>query len=246
MARRDRSSGIVCLVAASVLASAHWQAVVGQGQPLQLYIGLPAVRPEDTGRDACGELYLNADGEYHAAFGWQYGGVQEPFYGAFAECYSGDVEVCAVVLDFTDTHDPGSARLDAYVWSDDAGRPGNVMCVVIGVDPGPIAWWPYVSRHRIELDPGCCVSGSWWVGYWPDWPGQGARWYTTADMSEPGGCPLTNIAPGVGYPTGWQNVSIVWGPHTALGIGAEVVPCGATAVRRSTWGAVKAALGGGH
>ncbi|MBK8232707.1 MAG: hypothetical protein IPK72_19520 [Candidatus Eisenbacteria bacterium] len=185
-------------------------------------------------------MQLNADGVYGAAFGWQYGGVQAPYYGAFAECYSGSAEVCAVVFDFTKTSDNGPGRMDAYIWSDDAGQPGNVVCVVMNVDPGVVAFWPEASRHVIALPPGCCVGETWWAGYWPNWPGQSVRWWTTADLSDVSGCPFTNIPPGVGYPTGWHNVSVVWGPHNALGIGAETVPCAPTPALHSSWGAVKA------
>ena len=51
---------------------------------------------------------------------------------------------------------------------------------------------------------------------------------------------LTNIAPGIGFPTGWNDVSVVWGPTVALGIGAEVLPCEPTPTKTTSWGAIKA------
>ena len=59
------------------------------------------------------------------------------------------------------------------------------------------------------------------------------------DLDGPGGCAMTNIAPGIGYPTGWQNVSVTWGPTQALGIGAEVTPCDPVPTMESSWGRVK-------
>lgn len=206
--------------------------------PQGVYIGPGDVVLIEPGRETCGTIVLNADGEYEAAFHWQYDGVQPPYYGAFAECYTVDGEVCAAVFDFTRADPPAPGRLDAYVWADQAGEPGEVTCMVAGVDPGPIASWPMASRHSIPLPDGCCVSGDWWVGYWPEWPGNDALWSTTADLDLIG-CPFTNIAPGIGFPTGWQNVSVVWGPHGSLGIGAEVIPCEPTPIVQSTWGRIK-------
>ena len=78
------------------------------------------------------------------------------------------------------------------------------------------------------------------MGYWGNWPDAPGGWFVGADTNGFGGCPLTCIRPGIGYPTGWQNVSIIWGPTTALGIGAEAHECGATPVRESSWGQIKA------
>lgn len=188
----------------------------------------------------CGTLLLNADGDYEAGLNWQYNGVQAPYYGAMAECYSGEGEICSAILDLTRTQaDLPSATLDAFIWDDNGGQPGSVRCVALDMDPGAVEFWPLASRHAIPLPDGCCVESSWWVGYWPNWPGMTARWLTTADVTGTTHCPLTNIAPGIGYPTGWSNVSIVWGPHNALGIGAEMISCNPTPIRSSTWGAVK-------
>lgn len=51
---------------------------------------------------------------------------------------------------------------------------------------------------------------------------------------------MTKIHSSTGYPEGWQNVSVVWGPTQALGIGAEVIECTNTPVKETTWGAIKA------
>jgi len=58
------------------------------------------------------------------------------------------------------------------------------------------------------------------------------------DLDGFGGMPRTRIAAGIGYPTGWQDPSIIWGPTQALGLGPwcaqEPIP-----VERATWGRVK-------
>ncbi len=60
-----------------------------------------------------------------------------------------------------------------------------------------------------------------------------------ADLNGPGGCPFTCIAPGIGYPTGWQDVDTVFGPTRAVGIGTWVREP-PTPVQEKSWGAVKA------
>ena len=100
-----------------------------------------------------------------------------------------------------------------------------------------------MSQHRYALPP-CCVSGRWWVGYWADWYGGASYFYVGADLDGPSpGCPKTCITPGLGYPSGWQNVAVVCGPTVAIGIGAEVLPCGPVPVERTSWGKIKALYG---
>lgn len=191
-------------------------------------------------RGGCGTFNLNADGSYENGFTWEYDCVQPPDWGAFAECYSGsgNTEVCSVVLDLTQIGNWSGQRADIYVWADAGGIPGNVVCSSPGYNPGNIATWPVISRHLAFLS-GCCVDGNFWVGYWGNWPGQQAAWYVGADLDGFGGCPFTNVAPGAGFPTGWNNVSVIWGPTQAIGIGAETNPCSGTPTKNSTWGAIK-------
>lgn len=192
-----------------------------------------------TERGGCGTLSMNANGTYEGGYGWQYGGVVAPTYGAFAECYAGTGAVCSVVLDLTQVGSYFGQCADIYVWSDAAGIPGNVLCLRTNVTPGAIAYWPTTSRHFFSLD-GCCVDGGFWAGYWGNWPGGSAAWFIGADLDGLGGCPYTNNAPGIGFPTGWTNVSLVWGPTQALGIGVELTDCGSVPTRKSTWGGIKA------
>ncbi|MEZ4648230.1 MAG: hypothetical protein R3E97_05475 [Candidatus Eisenbacteria bacterium] len=194
-------------------------------------------RPETSG--PCGTLYLNADGTYENAYAWQYGGVTPPNYGAFAERYSTtDVRPCAIVLDLVGVGNQLQQTMDLYAWDAADGLPGLVLGVRTGVDPGSIGIWPDVSRHAFDFVSDC--TDETFVGYWGNWPDATAGWYVGADLDGFGGCPVTLVAPGIGYPTGWHNVSIVWGPTQAIGIGGEFVKCGASPVRRSSWGEVKA------
>lgn len=191
--------------------------------------------------EPCGDVLLNADGRVEAGYAWQGEGVQEPYYGAFAECYSGEAAVCAVFFDFSQVSESQSGQtMDVFVWDDANGEPGAILAVVSDVDPGPIASWPDFSRHSVTVPELPCTESAWWVGYWGDWPGESYGWAIGADLDGPGGCPLTNIAPGIGLPSGWQNVSVVWGPTTALDIGAEVLECSPTPIVTSSWGRVRA------
>lgn len=195
---------------------------------------------ESQGDGACGELLFNADGTYENGYCWRNGGIVWPYFGAFAECYSSadGVEVCAVVLDLTQVGTYFGQTSDIYVWADAGGEPGNVICFRPDVDPGAPAFWPSVSRHTLLLE-GCCVSGDFWAGYWSNWPLAGCGYFIAADLDGPGGCPYTNIAHGIGFPSGWQDVSVAWGPTAAVGIGTEIHPCSPTPNRTSSWGRVK-------
>jgi len=195
------------------------------------------VRSESDTR--CGTLLWNADQTFEAACGWEYEGVVPPYYGAFAESYHGEWDVCAAVFGFTRSYDPMGEVMDVYVWEDAGGIPGNILCLVADIDPGPVAEWPYVSYHRVKMTA-CCTGNDWWVGYWGNWPGEQSWWYIASDEDGQGGTPKTNIAPGLGYPTGWQDNDVPFGPTNALAIGAEVIPCGSTPTGDTTWGRIKA------
>ena len=194
----------------------------------------------DSRGTGCGALAMNSDAGYENAFAWLYGGVQAPYYGAFAECYQGGQEVCSVVLDLTQTGDHVGQSLDAYVWADAGAYPGNVLAAQVGYVPSSIAFWPSVSRHAVDFS--LSVSGEIWAGYWGNWPGSYAAFYVAADLDGFGGCPATNVAPGLGIATGWQSPTVIWGPMNALGIGLEwgdiPVP-----VLGASWGRVKALYG---
>jgi len=183
-------------------------------------------------------LFLNFDGSAENGYCWQYGGIVPPYYGAFAECYDGTGTICGIQLHLTGIGNPCNT-LDAYVWGDQQGVPGNVLGMTTGLNPCPVATWPSISTHDIAIT-GVAVSGAYWIGYWSDNSAQGCGYFVAADTDGFGGCPMTNIAPGIGYPTGWNNASTIWGPTQSLGIGAWLgsgPPPNPTV--NTTWGRVK-------
>ena len=202
-------------------------------------LGIAASSSPSPVTGGCGTLRLNSDSTYENGYGWSYGGNHAPDWGAFAECYPNTGGICALVFDLTQVDQRPGTRMDGYVWMDDGGIPGAVLCLVSDVDPGTIAMWPSVSRHVVPLSSTCCVSGFAWVGYWGNWPGFSPSWYVAADLDGPGGCPKTHIYPGLGVPSGWQNVSVVWEPTAALGLGLESVICHPVATHPTTWGRIK-------
>ena len=128
--------------------------------------------------------------------------------------------------------------MDVYVWDASGGNPNNILSMTPGVNPGPIAIWPEISRHDIDIDD-TYVEGEYFVGEWGNWIVVG--WYIAADENGPAdGLPRTNIAPGIGYPTGWNHPNVVF-PHCHdLGIGTyEVETVVPVPVRGKSWGAVK-------
>jgi len=185
-------------------------------------------------------LWLNYDGSAENGYCWQYGGIVPPYYGAFAECYETTGCVCGIQLHLTGIGYPCHG-LDAYVWDDGGGIPGNVLAMTGNLNPCPVATWPNISTHDLALAADVSVAGLFWIGYWSDWSAAVCGYFVAADLDGFGGCPYTNIAPGIGYPTGWQNVSAVWGPTQAIGIGAWVDPdcVPPNPVQETTWGAVK-------
>jgi hypothetical protein len=128
--------------------------------------------------------------------------------------------------------------MDVYVWDDAFGVPGQVLAVEVDTClTAPT--FPGFRRYAVPIPAAPCVGDKFWVGLWYNAPDTGAIWYIGADLDGPGGCPMTNIAPGLGFPTGWQNVSVAWGPTQAMGIGAELVPCEPVPTFDSSWGRVK-------
>ncbi len=188
----------------------------------------------------CGTLMMHNEGEYYdGAYAWAYDGVALPYYGAFAECYSGACEVCSIVLDITQTGFFDGQLLDAYIWTDGGGEPGAVAYLEAGVTIDPPAIWPSMSRHVVPLATPTCTGETWWVGYWGNWPGEYFGFAVGASYHSPlPGQPRTCVAPGLGYPEGWHDVAYFWGSTEALGIGAEVnePPTPPTA---ATWARIK-------
>jgi len=191
--------------------------------------------PSQDSNPCQGILYLNYDGTAENGFCWQYGGIVPPYYGAFAECYNYVGTVCGEQLLLTGIGYP-CGPCDLYAWDDGGGFPGGVVSMTPGVNPCPVATWPSISTHDFCIVP-FVASGNFWIGYWLDASQAVCGYFIAADLDGFGGCPFTNIAPGIGYPTGWNNTSVVWGPTQAIGIGAwvgDTVP-----INETTWGQVK-------
>lgn len=184
------------------------------------------------------ELLCNHDGSFENGYAWQYGGVVAPYYGAFAEGYNASGNLCGMQFHFTTVSGLyANQAFDVYAWDSDGVNPNNVLSVTVNLHVPMPAIWPNISAHDINSDD-VAVAGDFFVGYWGNWPGLLTGWYIAADLDGFGGLPRTNIAPGIGYPTGWQDPSIVWGPTQALGICAYVG--GPIPVEETTWGAIKA------
>jgi hypothetical protein len=203
-----------------------------------------------TDQDICpgAELLQQDDGGFENGYAWRFGGVVPPDYGSFAECYESDF-VCGIQFLFTQTGYFIGQSMDVYVWGYDPDGnpppgpdPGNVICILPGVVPGDIALWPEISAHDVQV---CCdVNGDHFVGFWGNWPGLSNGWFIASDEDGPGtGCPRTKIAPGIGYPTGWNHTNVV-GPFQAQDLGirefAGQGDCPPTPARQSTWGKIKA------
>jgi hypothetical protein len=187
-------------------------------------------------------LLLNYDGSAENGYCWQYGGVVPPYYGAFAECYESTVGVCGIQLHLTGIGYP-CGPLTAYVWDDAGGMPGNVLSATTGLNPCPVATWPNISVHDLPITQ-TTTAGRFWIGYWADWSAALCGYFVAADEDGPGGCPFTNIAPGIGYPTGWQHTSNIWGSTQSIGIGAWIGTNGGihyppNPTQQTSWGQIK-------
>ena len=196
--------------------------------------GHGVILPSQDTNPCNGVLCINFDGSAENGYCWQYGGIVPPYYGAFAECCTGPTTICGIELLLTGVGYP-CGPADLYVWDDAGGMPGNVLSVTNGVNPCPVASWPSISTHDFAI-ANTNVGAQYWVGYWSNFSAQPCGYFIAADTNGFGGCPFTNIAPGIGYPTGWNNVSSVWGPTQAIGIGSWQ---GVTPAENTTWGQIK-------
>jgi hypothetical protein len=196
------------------------------------------------GTDACatGVLIHNHDGSFENGFWWQYGGCAPPYYGAFGEAYdlgTGTIACGAYWLSDLPGGYYHEHRADCYVWEGGlSASPAAVLAVVTSVAMPTIPFWPVVGQNDVDLN--IAVTGPFTIGYWGPWPGAGAWYFCAADQSGPVGHPWTCIAPGIGYPSGWQDPSVIefWGPTSAMGCGVYFVQ--GTPVECETWGSVKA------
>lgn len=221
---------LACLVACGIFAAGHGIAAAsdstaGSANRTSLGPGHGRAVPHPERSNPClgSQLYANYDGSFENGYCWQYGGIVPPYYGAFAERHSVTGDLCGIQLALSTLEGMQTDQtMDLYVWSSDGVNPANVLAIMPGVNPCTIDIWPNVTIVDIPLGS-IQATGDIFLGFWGNWPGAWAGWYVAADLDGfGGGGPRTNIAPGIGYPTGWQHVEVVWGPTQALGIGAWV------------------------
>ncbi|MBM3958041.1 MAG: hypothetical protein FJ313_08330 [Gemmatimonadetes bacterium] len=196
----------------------------------------------DMGDQCVGVPIYNHDMSFENGYCWQYGGIVPPYYGAFAEGFDlGAVNVECGLFWLTQIGYYYGQTIDVYVWDGGVyGPPTGVLCVVPGVTGLNVGYWPSCTMNDIEI--GCCVTGDFSVGAWGNWPGQSCAFYYCADENGFGGFPWTNIAPGIGYPTGWNNVNVVFSGAISMGFGATIDDH-PSAPESRTWGAIKGLFG---
>jgi hypothetical protein len=195
-----------------------------------------------SGSDDCSEtLYYNHDGSFENGFCWQYGGVVPPTCGAFGEGFDMPFSGCLIEcidLWVTQIGNYSGQSLDLFLWEGGVNSPpGGVIHVVTGVTLSNVPLWPALGQNPIEFHGG--AGGHFTVGFWTDFSVQTCQWYIGCDENGFGGHPWTNIAPGLGYPTGWQNPAVVWDICHSLGIGIHAEEGIISPVQSATWGALK-------
>jgi hypothetical protein len=184
-------------------------------------------------------LVATHDGTFENGYAWEGSlGVVPPYYGAFGEGYDmGEGLVfCGAYWVSTAPFYWYGQTADCYIWEGGVNTPpGAVLGVVTGVVFDNVPLWPGIGQNDVELN--IWVHGPFTVGYWGNWPGTMCGFFCAADTDGAQGHPWTCIGPGVGYPSGWQDPSIVWGPTRSMGCGAYFEQ--GTPVESATWGAVK-------
>ena len=193
------------------------------------------------GTDACasGVLIHNHDGSFENGYAWQYDGQAAPYYGAFGEGYdlgAGTI-ACGAFWLSGGAFGWEAPPADCYIWEGGVDvAPGTVLGLIAGVNFNPIPTWPTI--RECDVDMNIVVLGPFTVGCWGEWAGAASGLVCAADENGPGGHPWTCIAPGIGYPSGWQDPAAVWPDAKSMGCGVyfESHP---TPVESETWGAVK-------
>lgn len=219
-------------------------AVVGPSSGAALRIGgapeLSWVTASDRENPCPGSVPLEQhDGSFESAYAWTGGGVVPPDYGSWVERFEAVGWACGLRLHLTITYEHSNQILDAYLYAEENGLPGTVLSATVGVMIDTPGVWPEITAHDLGIYE-AEVNGAFYLGFWGNWPGGDAKWYIASDENGPGpGRPMTRIAPGIGYPTGWQDVTVVWPDAEALGIGAYVTDENPTPTASGTWGSVK-------
>ncbi len=187
-----------------------------------------------------GGAVTNTDGTFETAYWWQYGGVVSPDYGAFAERFEADGQLCQIGLQYTGIGvlEIGGP-LDLYVWADESNIPGSVLYFRTNVFVGNVPIWPVIGEHYEDVTLILCVDSPYWIGFWGNWPNQSAELLLAVDLTGEPGQAMTKVAPGQSFPEGWQPVNDVFGPTHALGISIKLADCSPVPARPMSWGRVK-------
>lgn len=193
----------------------------------------------EMGDQCVGIPIYNHDMSFENGYCWQLQGCAPPYYGAYGESYDvGAVNVECGLYWLSQIGYYVGQPLDAYVWEGGVyGAPSGVLCVVPGNTGLVIPYWASCGLNEIEI--GCCVDRDFTVGYWADFSPDICGWYVCADENGFSGYPWTCIAPGIGYPTGWQHVSVIFPGCVSLGIGLTMTDDPSPA-ESQTWGSIKA------
>jgi hypothetical protein len=193
------------------------------------------------GPDDCpqGTPFYNHDGSFENGYCWQLSGVVPPYYGAFGSAFDlGPGTVFCGSYWVTQTGSFVGQTADLYVWEDGVyGPPGAVVGVVVGHVMTNVPFWTDVGQNDAEIN--ICVDGPFTTGYWGNWVEDYCGYFCGADLDGFGGIPWTCIAPGIGFPTGWNNPSDIWGPTQDMGLGGYFGQ-GGTPAEAETWGSIKA------
>jgi hypothetical protein len=228
---------LVGLIALFGVASAENAVSTGPGQGVVIDNPSPdTICPNST-------LKTNDDGSYENGYAWAYSGVVAPYYGAWAEGFTldgGHDGVCGMKFGLTQVGNQDGWLLDAYVWDDSGSNPNNVLSVTTGVNPGAIAMWPSISQHDVDITD-VLTPANYFVGWWGNWVGVANGWYVASDENGfGGGLPRTNIAPGIGFPTGWNHPNVVSTFAGCMDLGIAVYEgTGPIPVEPTTWGSIK-------
>ncbi len=247
IASRARSLEIcLCLAAGVGLGTATLAAGYRSLGPGPAPVALEAEEPQPPR-----ELRFHHDGTFEDAFCFQLAGVAPPHYGAFAEGFTSgrqDYLISEIALWVTQVGYYGSEPLDLYIWHGGvAGPPGLVLYLSAGRQLQNVPMWPLVAENRLSVSA-LLPPGDFSVGFWANFSQICCTWFIASDRSGNPGQPWVNVAPGVGFPSGWRHPEILWSPPVrSLGLGATVIPYNlgvpeappGEAPVASTWGRIK-------
>ncbi len=197
------------------------------------------------------QYWENVDGTFEQGYAWRGLGLADPFYGAFAEGFQGPAQVMGVRVYVTQGGYFAGESMDLFIWGDGIGEPGAVLQLIPGLVPESIPLWPDVAGLEYAVE--AAVGNNFYVGTQADF-GLSSTFWNAVDLDGPGGSPWTCIAPGLGFPVGWNDPSIVWtefGQTKSMGYGVYIersssvdeLPGDEVFDPQTTWGSIKALFG---